>query len=466
MQTFLRVLAVAIATVLFSAVALPFPALGASTSPSPTPSTTATAPAKPNPAATSKNLTFGIGPAVQVPSDHLVDGRPYISAESKPGGVVRDAVALFNLARTPITVQVYPADAAQNGSSTFQLSLINQKVTQAGSWFTLNGQRRLTVTIPASHAAPNDRNIPGRVLIPFEARIPLDATPGDHAAAIVAELDAKARNGDGANVTLQQRLGVSVYFHLASQVGTLRSALRVSNLRAHWDEPGGPLGTSRYTVTFTVRNVGDVRLNVSTLIGTTRWFLPAIHSYPEVISNLFPGGSATVTKTVTGVFGLGPWHVTATAFGSPADPTQAVTTTPAAASLTFWPWPWVLIAIIVGTILALYLLWRGYRRWRRLRAEKQARLEAEKAELAKAQAKIAQQAAELAKREARKTRAPGWRTKPNDAGESQAVSPTDVEPPVGRGARKVARGGLFGRARKAPGRHATPEGLEPMGGTE
>ncbi len=354
-------------TAALSAPAIAGPARGAST-PTPSPHSTPTA-TPTSPAATAKNqkkVTFAIGPAVQVPKDHYFDGRPYISSQTEPGGVVRDAVALANVSRTPVTVQVYPADATQEGSTTFQLSTRKQKLVAAGAWLTLKGQKSLRVTIPASHAGPNGSNIPGRVLIPFNAHVPANATPGDHAAAIVAELDAPAKNRQGANITLVQRLGVAVYIHLA---GELRSGLRVSHLAAHWKEPGSALGKSKFTVTFTVTNTGNVRLNASTLVNTTRWFLDPVRRYPGELSNLFPGTSVNVSVTVPSVFGFGAWHTTASAFGTPVDPTVVLTTAPASQTADLWPVPWILIAIIVVLILILFEAQRRYRRWRKHRKE-------------------------------------------------------------------------------------------------
>ncbi|MCW2854418.1 MAG: hypothetical protein JWR52_33 [Marmoricola sp.] len=351
----------------FSAPALAVPARSATTA-TPSPHTTVTsAPTTPGQSAKNdKKLTFAIGPAVQVPKDHYFDGRPYISSQTQAGGVVRDAVALVNVSRTPVTVLVYPADASQNGSTTFQLTTKNQKLTAAGSWLTLKGRKLLRVTIPASHAGANNSNVPGRVLVPFNARVPSTATPGDHAAAIVAELDAPAKNRQGANITLVQRLGVAVYIHLA---GELRSGLRVSHLSARWKEPGNAWGKSQFAVTFTVTNTGNVRLNASTLINTTRWFLGPVRSYPGELSNLFPGSSVTVSVTVPKAFGFGSWHTVASAFGTPVDPAVVLTTAPASQSVGLWPVPWILIAIVVGLILLTYEAQRRYRRWRRHRKE-------------------------------------------------------------------------------------------------
>ncbi|MGN6723504.1 MAG: hypothetical protein ACTHJM_12915 [Marmoricola sp.] len=368
MRPFIRTLIALLAAALvgmaaFAAPALARPVSGPSTNPSPTasPSGTRTTPSPSN----AKRLTFGIGPAAPVPSDHYVDGRPYISALSAAGGVIRDDVALLNDSRKPVTLTVYPADAVQNGSNNFQLSLKNQKLTAAGSWFTLKGGRKsLVVTVPGSHAGAGNRNVPGRLLIPIEGRVPFNATPGDHAAAIMAELDAKAKNAVGANVTLQQRLGVAVYVHLT---GPLHSGVQVSNLKAHWNEPGSAGGTSRYTVTYTVTNTGNVRVNVSNLINTSRWFLHAIQSYPGEITNVFPGSKINVSQTLPGVFGFGPWHVTASAFATPVDTTLTLTTAPGSQSISLWPVPWILIVIIIVVILLLLLIGWGYLRWRKHR---------------------------------------------------------------------------------------------------
>lgn len=371
MHPFARRSLASLAAALFGVVAIAAPALATST-PSPSPSgssqsnSTGTVTSNSTSSGTGKDITFGIGPAVQVPKDHYFDGRPYISSVTQAGGVVRDAVAVVNVGRKPVRLSLYPADASQNGSTTFQLSLRNQRPTSTGAWLTLDGKKMLQVTVPASHAGANGTNVPGRIVIPFQARVPLTADPGDHAAAIVAELDAPAKNKNGANVTLQQRLGVAVYIHLT---GELRSALQVSRLSAHWAEPGNPLGTSRYTVSYVVTNTGNVRMNASTLLNTTRWFLGPVRSYPGEILNLFPRSSVTVSVSLPHRFGLGPWHVTASAFGAPVDPTVVLTTAPASQSVHMWAIPWILLAIVVGTVLAVWYVQRRYRRWRKVRRE-------------------------------------------------------------------------------------------------
>lgn len=354
------------------------PAHAATSTPSPRPtqpaSATSPSPSPTSPAPSSgassvsaaKDITFGIGPAVQVPKDHYFDGRPYISSITQAGGVVRDAVAVVNVGRKPVTLSLYPADANQNGSTTFQLSLRNQKPRSTGAWLSLEGQKSLRITVPASHAGPHGSNIPGRIVIPFKARVPLRANPGDHVAAIVAELDAPAKNKNGANITLQQRLGVAVYIHLTGQ---LRSGLQVGHLKARWAEPGNALGTGRYTVSYTVTNVGNVRMNASTLLNTTRWFLGPVRSYPGEIVNLFPGSTVNVSITLPHRFGLGPWHVTASAFGTPVDPTVVLTTPPTSQSTSLWAVPWILLAIIVGTILVIWYAQRRYRKWRKDRKD-------------------------------------------------------------------------------------------------
>jgi hypothetical protein len=374
MRPSIRTLLALPAAALLGTAALSTPAIASparvASSPTPTPHSTTTSPPTPPviPAQTAKTtkVTFAIGPAVQVPKDHYFDGRPYISSQTQAGGVVRDAVALANVGRTPVTVLVYPADATQAGSTIFQLSTRKQELVGAGSWLTLKGQKMLRVTIPASHADAKGRNVPGRVLLPFNARVPSTATPGDHAAAIVAELDAPAKNRQGANITLVQRLGVAVYIHLA---GELRSGLRVSHLSARWTEPGNALGKSRFTVTFTVTNTGNVRVNASTLVNTTRWFLDPVRNYPGELSNIFPGNSVNVSVVVPGVFGFGSWHTVASAFGTPVDPGVVLTTAPASQSVGLWPVPWILIAIIVVLLLLTYESQRRYRRWRKHRKE-------------------------------------------------------------------------------------------------
>lgn len=348
-----------------------------SSPPTPSSSSSSTAPVVPgtSPSSTtgsstqaSHNLSFGIGPALPVPSTQIVDGRPYLNFLATPGGTIHDAVAVFNVGTKPVRLAIYAADATDSETGDFTLLSQSAPRTDAASWIRLQLPKSGMITVPPRHG-----NHYGRVVVPFTARIPDGATPGDHAAGIIASLSSVSKDKQGARIRFNQRIGVRAYFQLA---GAVTPRLAIRHLRVHYARAVNLRGKGDVSLSYVLQNTGNLRLSVSTLASIDRWWGPTIHAYPPGIPDLLPGGKVRMTQTIPDVGGFGKMTARVTAFGSPVDTTVSQKAPPASATATFWVWTWLDVAVV----LLLLLLscagggwwWRRHRRKARALAAKAA----------------------------------------------------------------------------------------------
>ncbi|MBO9522033.1 MAG: hypothetical protein J7518_10895 [Nocardioidaceae bacterium] len=334
---------------------------------------------QPNPGSgTAKNgkgdASWGMGPAKHVPDKQVVDGRAYLVYSANPGATILDQIKIFNYGTRPLTLQVYPTDAVQSDDGAFGLLPGGDTPADAGTWITLRDLPK------------NGRiTVPGRVgkqpyntkLVKFIARIPLKAAPGDHVAGIVASLKVTSRNKKGAKITLDQRVGVRAYFSLS---GDLAPKVSVENLHASYDDHRDPLGRGLYTVSYTVHNTGNMRLDVAQDVNVDRCVVPLVPcpfsdlvAHPRRLRDLLPGSKVTVTQRFEDRFGLGRPRAKVTLHPSVVDTGYAKKVPAATASAGFWALPWLLVLEIVVVLLLLgFLGWRLDRRRReraRLKAE-------------------------------------------------------------------------------------------------
>ena len=315
----------------------------ASPSPSPSPS----GPASSNPS--DINVTFGVGPATK---GGAIDRRTSFSFLQPRLGVANDYVTVVNLSSRPITLNLYPADALNQADGTLGLQPRYAKRTDLASWITLK-----TPTGKAFVVVPGRSN----VLVPFTVRVPAKAYVGDHLAGIVASVVAKGQTpGDLTTaVAFEQRVGVRVGMRVAGQ---LKPELTIESLSATYVGTLNPVSPGRATVSYTVRNTGNIRLGGRQSVRVHGLFGPAAEAVGLAdIPLLLPGGSAQVTVDVPDVWPL-VWltaDVTVVPLGAAGDanpPIGDVT-----ASVSFWGIPWVLLGIIL-LILLLGLWWLRHRR--------------------------------------------------------------------------------------------------------
>ncbi|MFI6245954.1 hypothetical protein [Streptomyces sp. NPDC051016] len=287
------------------------------------------------PAAPHGRTTFGIQPS----GAKKPDRRPNLSYSVTPGAALRDHVAVWNYGTRPITLRLYGGDAFITADGGFDVLAANKKSTAVGSWVRL-GKGRVTV--------------PGRshVIVPFTLAVPRNVTPGDHAGGIVASLAATRTDAKGNKVEVDQRVGARIYLRVA---GKLEARLSVDGPHTTYHGTFNPFGTGTATVTYTVRNTGNVRLGARQTVRVSDLFGgDATVRRPRDIPELLPGSALTVTASATGV--LPTLRDTATVSVDPV-PVRGDVPPPVhprvTASAGFWAVSWTALGLILLAVAAV-----------------------------------------------------------------------------------------------------------------
>lgn len=315
-------------------------ALAAGSTPSPAPSASSSAP----PA----TVTYGLGPSTRGELD-LRTGYTLLSTR---GGVVKDEVAVVNLSKVPLTLNLYAVDAVNGPDGELGLKPAADKPEDAARWVrfrTPSGKAYVKL-------APQQT-----VFVPFRVSIPKNAPVGDHLAGIVVSTVAKgATPGDrGSVVELEQRVALKMAVRVA---GELRPELSVEGLSARYTGTLNPLGRGTAVVTYTVRNTGNVRLGGQQSVAVTGLFGGAAEAadVPD-IPLLLPGGSATFTIPVADVAPEILLTATVRILPLAAEGDANPPTEPVSASTQLWAVPWLVIAGVLLLVLLIALLMRRRR---------------------------------------------------------------------------------------------------------
>ncbi|MEU4154981.1 DUF916 domain-containing protein [Actinoplanes sp. NPDC026670] len=257
------------------------------------------------------------------------NGRTAFDYKLDPGATLTDHVAVTNHSRQPLTLRLYATDAVTTAGGGFGLLAATAEPTGAGAWIT---PARTTVTLPAT----------SRTIVPFTLTVPADATPGDHAAGVVASL---AEDATGRQVTVDHRVGSRVHLRVT---GPLRPELTVTDMHVTASTSWNPFRLPRLTATFTVANTGNVRLSAQSSARASGLFgLGARTATTTAVPEILPGGSVRTAVQLTDVPPLFRERLTATvtpatADGRPIDPAPL----PATAGQTVWLIPWSQLALL------------------------------------------------------------------------------------------------------------------------
>jgi hypothetical protein len=245
-------------------------------------------------------------------------------------------------------LRVYAADAFNTPNGGYDLLAFGHPSTDVGAW-----------AVPARNSVA----VAGRstAIVPFTLSVPDKASPGDHSAGIVASLTSEQVDAKGDRIMVDKRVGTRIYLRVP---GDLRPALKIEGLSSTFHQTLNPVGHGRTTVTYTVRNTGNLRLQglqrleVRTPLGSTVEG-PRLPDLPQ----LLPGSSVSVASDVDGV--LPAFWDTAAVRVDPIPPPgdQDPALLAAAASDTFAAVPWALLTLLVALGLAA-LVWRTLRRRR------------------------------------------------------------------------------------------------------
>ena len=170
--------------------------------------------------------------------------RPNLSYQLAPGTSVEDTVVVYNFGNTPLDLRIYATDAFNNADGDFDLLPGDELPADVGSWVTLDAEQ---VTL-----APDTQ-----ATIPIRIDVPVDASPGDHAGAIVASSVSTFDNGGGQTIDVDRRTGTRLFVRVE---GNFQTRLTITDVVTDYHPSPNPLGGSA-DVSFRLENTGDVRLS-------------------------------------------------------------------------------------------------------------------------------------------------------------------------------------------------------------
>jgi WxL Interacting Protein, peptidoglycan binding domain len=261
-----------------------------------------------------------------------------LAYDAVPGTTIDDAVTLYNYSNVTLNFRVYATDAFNNDAGEFDILPGSEEPTDVGSWVAL-AQENITV-VPCSQAT-----------IPLTITIPVDASPGDHAGAVVASSETSGSNGEGQAVTVDRRTGTRMFVRVA---GPVVAALAIEDVTTDYRPSANPFdGTAK--VSYRIVNRGNVRqggIHSVTVSGPLGLFEK--RSAPSELAELLPGQSLSVTTELDGVPALG-WVSTRVDLEPDGDAAPVSrTNTTVALPITFLL---LLVVVILGV-----LAWRARRR--------------------------------------------------------------------------------------------------------
>ncbi|WP_259275989.1 WxL protein peptidoglycan domain-containing protein [Micromonospora chalcea] len=262
--------------------------------------------------------------------------RNYFTYDLAPGATITDHVGVTNLGDRPLTFAVYGTDAYTTTDGAFALLPSDRTATDVGAWIGVD--RRSWTVQPGKRAD-----------IPFRLTVPRNATPGDHTGGVIAAVAQDGVTADGQRVRLDQRIAARVYLRVAGEV---RPAVTVESVRVDYDTPLNPIGRADLTVTYRIRNSGNVRVGGTGAVvvdGPGGWTLS--RTSPVDLPELLPGAEFTVTERVTGV----PPALRLTATVDLAPTTVDTALPPVQRAASVWALPWLLLAAPAVTGAWLYL---------------------------------------------------------------------------------------------------------------
>jgi hypothetical protein len=270
--------------------------------------------------------------------------RPALTYSVDAGSTVTDSVSLWNYSDVQMNFHVYATDAYNNKTGEFSLLPKDTKPKDAGSWVVVQTSY---LTVPART----------RVDIPISITVPAGATPGDHAAGVVAASNTSAGTDGPAGGVVERRTGSRVFVRVK---GNVNPKLVVENLTTDYSGSFNPLD-GKLGVDYTVRNTGNVRLSAKQQLEVKDVIGRTVESRTgKLLEDILPGATVTLHEEFTGVPAA--LRLSTSVKVIPVAPTGSTEAPPATEtySSTTWAIPWTLLLLVALAIL----LWRIYRRYR------------------------------------------------------------------------------------------------------
>jgi dihydroorotate dehydrogenase (fumarate) len=224
---------------------------------------------------------IAVNPATNGEAD---PSRTRFDYQLNPGQPARDSIYIVNTGTSVQEVTVYARDAYSGSDGEFLIGDESSKSTDVGSWVIFEGNKETY----------NFSLKPGNfVTIPFTVFTPTDASPGDHAGAIVASAVSK-----GTDIDVVRRLAVRLYARISGQI---KARLEISNLKSVSSINFLNPFEHKQTLTYDLENTGNIELSAD-VSAQSSGPLGLFAGEPENlrVSNLLPGSTRQVTQTVSG----------------------------------------------------------------------------------------------------------------------------------------------------------------------
>jgi len=270
------------------------------------------------------------------------------------GDTVSDAIVVENLAPEPLTLSVYGQDAMLTVDGKFAAQPAATQAEELGAWIAFEEAQ---ITIDGG----------GDAEVWFTLTVPLHATPGDYAGAVLAS--AQWLDEDDPGVVLDARVGTRVHLRVPGEVAP---ALEISEVRVRPDAPWWSPGPRDVLVDFTVTNTGNVRLDTSAHGSLSMVLGPGRTAPAGPIPELLPGSAVRLTADPTddhpdglvfsSVLPLGYGRVAVEIAEASVPGAEGVSVDPVSATVAYWDVPWLWIAALV--LIVVLVLRRRYRRAR------------------------------------------------------------------------------------------------------
>jgi dihydroorotate dehydrogenase (fumarate) len=237
--------------------------------------------AAPDTESSQENDAIAVNPATNGGADK---SRTRFDYQVNPGQPARDSIYVVNSGDTVQEVTLYARDAYSGEDGSFLIDSESETPTDVGSWVIFEGNKKtLTLTLK-----------PGNfVTIPFDVFTPTDASPGDHAGAIVASAETK-----GSKVDFVRRLAIRLYARVSGQI---KARLEVTNIKS---EPSISLFNPfefKQKISYDITNVGNIELSAD-VVAKAEGPFGLFAGNPETIriSNMLPGNTRKISQTVSG----------------------------------------------------------------------------------------------------------------------------------------------------------------------
>jgi hypothetical protein len=271
------------------------------------------------------------------------DGRSRYDYQARPGAQIQDRVAVWNLGTKPVNFSVYSTDAFTSSDGAFSLLTAAQPPKDIGTWTDLTPK---TYTVQPQTRAD----------IAFTINVPANATPGDHAGGIVASVVGAQTDAGGQRVDIDRRVASRVYLRVD---GPVAPALAVESIQVDYANPANPFGGADMTVTYRVRNTGNIRVSGTAGIRARGPLGLKLGETGDIeVPEMLPGSEITVTRTIPGVFPAG-W-LTAQVSINPASSQGRLSAVNRGATIAAPPWALVGVLLLV-IAAAAFVVWRRRR---------------------------------------------------------------------------------------------------------